>query len=44
MTAILLLALGLGGLAAGILIGRYYVPDDRELRRMAPAATVEPTS
>ncbi len=35
MTAILLLALGLGGLAAGILVGRYYVPDDRALRRTA---------
>lgn len=35
MTAILLLALGFGGLAGGILIGRYYVPDDRALRRTA---------
>ncbi len=35
MTAVLLLALGLGGLAAGILVGRYYVPDDRALRRTA---------
>lgn len=35
MTAIILLALGLGGLAAGILVGRYYVPDDRELKRTA---------
>ncbi len=35
MTAIILLALGLGGLAAGILVGRYYVPDDRALKRTA---------
>ncbi len=26
---------GLGALAAGVLIGRYYVPDDRQLRRTA---------
>jgi len=35
MTAVLLLVLGLGALAAGILVGRYYVPDDRALRRTA---------
>ena len=35
MTLIILLALGLGGLAAGILVGRYYVPDDRALKRSA---------
>ncbi len=29
------MALGLGGLAAGILVGRYYVPDDRALKRTA---------
>ena len=34
MTALLAL-LGFGILAAGILIGRYYVPDDRALRRTA---------
>ena len=39
MTALILLALGLGGLAAGILVGRYYVPDDRALRRSARHAT-----
>jgi lipopolysaccharide biosynthesis regulator YciM len=33
--ALLLLLLGLGALAAGILVGRYYVPDDRLLRRTA---------
>jgi lipopolysaccharide biosynthesis regulator YciM len=32
---VLVLLLGLGALAAGILIGRYYVPDDRLLRRTA---------
>src|SRR5438552_1662872 len=26
---------GFGALAAGVLIGRYYVPDDRQLRRTA---------
>ena len=36
MGATLLLALaGLGILAAGVLIGRYYVPDDRALKRAA---------
>lgn len=35
VTAVILLALGLGGLAAGILVGRYYVPDDRALKRSA---------
>lgn len=35
MTAIILLALGIGGLATGILVGRYYVPDDRSLKRKA---------
>src|SRR5512139_1821987 len=33
--AIVLLLIGLGSLAAGVLIGRYYVPDDRQLRRTA---------
>lgn len=33
--AAVLLLLGCGGLAAGILIGRYYVPDDRMLKRTA---------
>ena len=33
--AIVLLLVGLGALAAGVLIGRYYVPDDRQLRRTA---------
>jgi lipopolysaccharide biosynthesis regulator YciM len=36
MTAALVLALvGLGALAAGVLVGRYYVPDDRQLKRSA---------
>jgi len=35
VTAVILLALALGGLAAGILVGRYYVPDDRALKRTA---------
>ncbi len=35
MTAILLLALAVGGMAAGILVGRYYIPDDRSLKRKA---------
>lgn len=35
VTALVLAALGFGGLAAGILVGRYYVPDDRALRRSA---------
>ena len=34
-TALILFLLGIGGLAAGILIGRYYVPDDRMLKRTA---------
>ncbi len=33
--AIVLLLVGLGAMAAGVLIGRYYVPDDRQLRRTA---------
>jgi lipopolysaccharide biosynthesis regulator YciM len=33
--ALVLVLVGLGALAAGILIGRYYVPDDRLLRRTA---------
>ena len=33
--ALVLLLVGLGALAAGGLIGRYYVPDDRQLRRTA---------
>src|SRR5258706_16347628 len=33
--ALVLLLVGLGALAAGFLIGRYYVPDDRQLRRTA---------
>lgn len=33
--ALLLGLVGLGGLAAGILVGRYYVSDDRMLRRAA---------
>ena len=33
--ALVLLLVGLGALAAGVLIGRYYVPDDRQLRRSA---------
>ena len=33
--ALVLLLVGLGALAAGVLIGRYYVPDDRQLRRTA---------
>ena len=35
MTALILFMLGFGALAAGILIGRYYVPDDRMLKRTA---------
>jgi lipopolysaccharide biosynthesis regulator YciM len=36
MGAALLFALiGLGGLTVGVLVGRYYVPDDRQLRRSA---------
>src|SRR5258706_1223977 len=30
--ALVLLLIGLGALAAGVLIGRYYMPDDRQLR------------
>ncbi|MEJ7601423.1 MAG: tetratricopeptide repeat protein [Kofleriaceae bacterium] len=33
--ALLLLLVGLGAMAAGVLLGRYYVPDDRQLRRTA---------
>src|SRR5262252_2051895 len=33
--ALVLLLVGFGALAAGVLIGRYYVPDDRQLRRTA---------
>ena len=33
--ALVLLLVGLGALATGVLIGRYYVPDDRQLRRTA---------
>src|SRR5687767_3868009 len=33
--AIVLILVGLGAMAAGVLIGRYYVPDDRQLRRTA---------
>src|SRR5580765_4525612 len=33
--ALVLVLVGAGALAAGVLIGRYYVPDDRQLRRTA---------
>lgn len=33
--AIVILLVGMGCMAAGVLIGRYYVPDDRQLRRTA---------
>lgn len=33
--ALVLLLVALGSIAAGVLIGRYYVPDDRQLRRTA---------
>ena len=33
--ALVLMLVGFGALAAGVLIGRYYVPDDRQLRRTA---------
>ncbi|MBA3464506.1 MAG: hypothetical protein H0T46_31535 [Deltaproteobacteria bacterium] len=33
--AIVLILVGLGAMAAGVLLGRYYVPDDRQLRRTA---------
>src|SRR6478752_4443019 len=33
--ALVLLLVALGAMAAGILVGRYYVPDDRQLRRTA---------
>jgi lipopolysaccharide biosynthesis regulator YciM len=33
--ALILMLVGLGAMAAGVLIGRYYVPDDRQLRRTA---------
>jgi lipopolysaccharide biosynthesis regulator YciM len=32
---LVLMLVGLGCMAAGVLIGRYYVPDDRQLRRTA---------
>src|SRR3954447_566850 len=35
LAALVLLLVGLGAMAAGVLIGRYYVPDDRQLRRAA---------
>jgi lipopolysaccharide biosynthesis regulator YciM len=33
--ALVLLLVGVGAMAAGVLVGRYYVPDDRQLRRTA---------
>ncbi len=33
--ALVLLLVAIGALAAGVLVGRYYVPDDRQLRRTA---------
>jgi len=36
--ALIIVLVGLGGLAAGILVGRYYVPDDRHLKRTAKAS------
>jgi lipopolysaccharide biosynthesis regulator YciM len=33
--ALVLMLVGFGALAGGVLIGRYYVPDDRQLRRTA---------
>jgi lipopolysaccharide biosynthesis regulator YciM len=33
--ALVLLLVALGALASGVLIGRYYVPDDRQMRRTA---------
>jgi lipopolysaccharide assembly protein B len=33
--ALILMLVGFGALGAGVLIGRYYVPDDRQLRRTA---------
>ncbi|MCB9564886.1 MAG: hypothetical protein H6708_31245 [Kofleriaceae bacterium] len=36
--AVLLALVGLGALATGILVGRYYVPDDRMLKRTARAS------
>lgn len=35
MAALLILCLVLGALAVGVLLGRYYVPDDRALKRRA---------
>ncbi|MEZ4402664.1 MAG: tetratricopeptide repeat protein [Kofleriaceae bacterium] len=35
MAALIILLLVLGALAAGVLVGRYYVPDDRGLKRRA---------
>jgi lipopolysaccharide biosynthesis regulator YciM len=36
--ALVIVLVGLGALAAGILVGRYYVPDDRHLKRTARAS------
>jgi lipopolysaccharide biosynthesis regulator YciM len=36
--ALIIFLVGLGALAAGILVGRYYVPDDRMLKRTARAS------
>ncbi len=33
--ALVIVLIALGSLAAGVLVGRYYVPDDRQLRRSA---------
>lgn len=35
MAALLILCIALGALAVGVLLGRYYVPDDRALKRRA---------
>jgi tetratricopeptide (TPR) repeat protein len=35
VAALLILLIALGALAAGVLVGRYYVPDDRALKRRA---------
>lgn len=35
MAALLILLIALGALAVGVLVGRYYVPDDRALKRRA---------
>lgn len=39
-TVVILVLVGLGVLAAGFLMGRYYVPDDRVLKRQARRAQV----